>query len=165
VHGTKDGWAKLKWICDIAESIRVYQGMDWGRVMEQAGKLRSERMLFLGLLLARKLLGVALPEEVLQRVQADPVVKSLSVQVCERLFSKADGPVDVDRMVLYCRVTQRLLDQVPYLLYCLAKVMKPNMRDRMHLPLPVSISVLYYLLRPIRLLKEYGLRPFKPLLK
>ncbi len=165
VHGTKDGWARLLWICDIAELIRVYQGMDWGRVMEQAGRLRSKRMLFLGLLLARKLLGVDLPEEVLQTVQADPVVKSLSVRVCERLFSKVDGPVDVDRMVLHCGVTQRLLDRVPYLLYRLAKVMTPNVRDRSFLPLPASLFFLHYLLRPIRLLKEYGLRPFKPLLK
>jgi len=44
--------------------------------MEQAERLNCERMLFFGIFLARELLGTAIPEEVLQRIQANQKVKT-----------------------------------------------------------------------------------------
>src|SRR5438128_6595765 len=66
IHGSKDLWRRLQWICDIAELIHTYPKLNWERVVAQAKALGSERMLLLGLSLASELLGTPLPEEVLK---------------------------------------------------------------------------------------------------
>lgn len=176
VQVTKDCWqwqeqlVKLVKVCDIAELIRVHPGMDWNRVIAQAGKLGSERILFLGLLLARDLLGTALPEEISLSMQAHPVVKALAKQVCERLFlanhrsRAAERPpkyLDIEKNLFYFRVRERLQDKVPYILHLVHLAIAPTPADREFLPLPASLSFLYYLLRPIRTVAKYGFRPLK----
>src|SRR5262249_47194927 len=85
-HGTKHGWERLAWICDIAELLRARPEMAWKQVLEQADRLGSKRMLFLGLLLAQDCLGAAVPEEVRNHLQADSVVRVLAAEVRQRLF-------------------------------------------------------------------------------
>jgi len=155
VNGSKDSWKQLRTICDIAELIRVHQGMAWERVMEQASTLGSERVLFLGLLLARDLLGTYLPKEILQRIQASSVVKSLAAHVHERLFREieVDGwPAEVERFVFGLRLRERVRDRV---WYCFCYVI-PTSADRALLPWPAGLSFLLCLLRPIRLTVKYG---------
>ena len=87
--------------------------------MEQARSLRSERILVLGLFLASNLLDAALPEQVLQRVQADSVVQSLGTQLCERLFRETAVPPVVFEMqshLLALRTREHLQDRVRYYL-------------------------------------------------
>lgn len=139
VHGAKHYWARLNWICDIAELIRGHQGIHWERVMEQAVRLRSERILFLGLLLAGNLLGAALPENILQR-------DAFSLRMREWLWDRV----------------RYLLHRLPEYLYT---VVTPNTRDQAMLVLPLSLSFLYYLLRPSRLLRDYGWAWRKSLLR
>jgi hypothetical protein len=140
----------------------VHRRLDWTLLIEQARALSSERKLLLGLLLASDLLGAALPEDVWQRVQTSPVVKSLAMQVREQLFSASDFTTEkVKGIALHLKVTDRLWDRISYWLYCLSLVTTPNAADRAFLALPVCCSFLYCLLRPIRLVRTYGLRPHK----
>lgn len=64
VHGTQHSWERLLWICDISQLIKIHQAMDWARVIEQAHKLGTQRILLLGLFLANSLLGAELPNVV-----------------------------------------------------------------------------------------------------
>ena len=166
VHGSKHLWERLKWICDVAELIRVHAGMDWERVMEQASRANSERMLALGLYLAHTLLGATLPEQIWRRVQADQVVKSVAAQVHKRLFAEADGlPGDFERFAFYFNTRDGLRGKVKhcflYLRRYLCLVMIPSTVEKRLLPLPASLSFLYYLFRPIRLAVKYVLKPWK----
>jgi hypothetical protein len=178
VHASKPWhrWGRLAWICDVAELIRVYEGLNWGQVMAQASRLGSERRLLLGLRLSRDLLGTVLPQEVQQRMQADPVVKSLAGQVHEWLFCETEGRSetfdgvmerwqDRARSRLYTLITPtvvkwalwppvgllafpfRLLDRVPT-------------RNVWLWPLPLFalLSYLYHLLLPIRQAAKRGLK-------
>jgi len=156
-HGSKHFWAGLKWICDVAELIRVHQGIDWEWVMETARALGCRRKLFLGLLLASDLLGTALPKEVMQRLQADPEVKWLATFVYEPLFLGIDERNRViARLVFSVRVLERLRDKVRYCLFIWNYRGAPNARDREFLPLPSVLAFVYYLIRPIRLIVAYG---------
>jgi hypothetical protein len=85
------------------------------------------------------------------------VVKSLAVQVRERLFREADGPLVRRAECLYfcIKAREHLPDRVRS---CLCLV-PPTEKDRAILPLPASLSFLYYLIRPIRLVGEHGLSP------
>src|SRR5262249_51881104 len=51
-HGCKHVWQRLAWVCDVAEWLRVHEGVSWGPLFEQARQLGGERMLLLGLFLA-----------------------------------------------------------------------------------------------------------------
>lgn len=161
MHGTKDAWKQLKWICDIAELIRTHK-IDWQRVMDQASALGSERMLFLGLFLANVLLKTALPEAVLQKMQADSAIKLLATQVREQLFCNTDDSLETDKKyLLHLKARERLKDRIHLLFHFMVT---PSARDWELLPLPTYLYSLYYLLRPIRLIGEYGLSRWKYLL-
>lgn len=157
-HGLKEGWPSLNRICDVAEIIRVHQGMNWGRLMKQVSSLRCERRFFLCLLLARDLLGTTLPEEISQRIQSIPVLKLLAAQVRKRLFCKVFIPrTTFERFLNELRQTDLWQDRALCFLGFLHRTITPNEYDWASLPLPRFLYFLYYLLRPIRLVRKYGL--------
>jgi hypothetical protein len=173
VHGSKHLWERLAWICDIAELVRVHQDIDWEKVIERASRAGTKRMLFLGLFLSWDLLEANLPEKILQRIQADPVVKSLAAQLSERMFAQVDETVQVDeptfyrgeRNVFFIRMHERPQDRIRFFLLTQGiHWLIPNKQDQAFLPLPTHLYFLYYLIRPIRLIGKYGLSPLKHLL-
>jgi hypothetical protein len=135
-HESRHRWQQLKGICDVAELIRNHPRLEWGQVLEQAGRLGNRRMLFLGLLLARNLLGTSLPEHVMQRIEADPAVKSLATWVCKRLFRETEvAPrFSAQNYIFYFKVRERLRDKLqlclqhycPSFLHYFRKAMTPN---------------------------------------
>jgi hypothetical protein len=113
VHGAKHYWARLGWICDVAELVRTYPGLHWERVLEQASRLGGARMFSLGMLLAQSLLGAAVPEDLWRQLQLDPVVPSLATRVRVRLFAGADGlRRAVEQHTFYLRLGERVQDRV-----------------------------------------------------
>ncbi len=160
-HGTKHMWQRLVWICDVARLVSSHQ-MDWQRVVEQARRLSSERMLLLGLFLAHELLGAALPEGVLGMARADPAVASLAAQVYVWLWSgPPDCLGDLDGCLFHLRARERVQDRVRY---CLLLGLTPTPGDWACVELPPALFPLHYVLRPLRLMAEYGPALLKRLL-
>jgi hypothetical protein len=93
IHGARHCWARLGWLCDIAEIAR-YHELNWARVIDDATKLGSRRILFLGLLLAKDILGAELPMTALRGIEADRALRQLSEQVTWWLFGV--GPVPME---------------------------------------------------------------------
>lgn len=152
VHGAKECWGKLKWICDVAELIRAYPNLDWDQVLTQASQLHSQRMLLLGVELARQLLEIRIPETVLAAIQSDRTLPALMQQVCSYLFGSQPGqsPLISPTLFRLC-VRDRPDDQVQYFVW---RLFVPNVRDRRLIVLPKPLTSFYYLLRPLRLLGE-----------
>lgn len=170
MHGSRHGWERLGWICDIAELVRGNQNLDWEKLFEQAGVLGNERNLALGLFLASDLLGVSLPEEVLRRIQADPIVSRLAAQVRELLFCEDAVARDISYWHTYhLNVRERFRDRLRLRLHYYQRyahiAVTPTEQDQAALPLPGYLSFLYYFSRPFRLVKNYGLRSLKQLLR
>ena len=88
VHASVHRWYRLQWVCDIAETLRVCQSIDWNLVMERAATMGGERMLLLGLHLAHELLGANVPEIASRRIKADPTVGELAEEVYAEFFRK-----------------------------------------------------------------------------
>ncbi|HJY88390.1 MAG TPA: nucleotidyltransferase family protein [Candidatus Acidoferrales bacterium] len=155
VHGAKHFWQRLSWISDIAELLRSHPGLDWGRTRELARELDCERMLFLGLYLARDLLGANLSEEILADQREERVLHSLAGRVCAKLFwNPATEPGVIERCGFRIRMRERLWDG---LRYSLRMAVTPTEEDWALLPLPDRLNSLYYVIRPLRLLKKYGM--------
>ena len=164
VHGAKHCWERLEWICGVAELLHRHQDIAWEAVMVQASALGVMRMLLLGLFLASEWLEVTLPKAIGQRVQADPTVRALAAQVGEQLF-RENRISNATKRFFHIRMRERLRDRIqycvgyssPYAYRFCRRVLIPNERDREWVSLPASLSLLYYGLRPIRLLRQYGL--------
>ena len=155
MHGSKHLWTRLEWICGVAELVRARPTMDWERVVQRSHELGSQRMLFLGLLLVRDLLGAALPEKVCITADADRTAKLLATRVRERLFSEAE-PSAMEWWGFRYRVRERWRDQWPFLLSVVSTLVTPNREDRRFLPLPASLGYVSYLVRPVRLVRDHA---------
>jgi hypothetical protein len=166
VHASKDAWERLTYVCDVAELVRTHQDMDWRRVVERAGRLGSARMLFIGLLLARDLLETPLPKEVSRRAHADPAVQALVRGISERLFRRVDHSprrfAEMPFRPIHMKMRERLRDKVRYLVLLATT---HTVGDWMAMPLPKPLFFLYYVLRPIRLARNYGRKLFITILR
>lgn len=158
-HGANHWWERLSWICDLAELIRRRPQLDWETVQRRAQALGGERMLLLGLLLARDLLGAPIPATIGLRVRADRVIVSLARQVRARLFLEPEhGPGLFAGALFHLRARERRRDR---LRYCLRLATVTTAEDWALLPLPASLSFVYSVIRPFRLVGAYGLRPLR----
>jgi hypothetical protein len=93
LHGSKHQWARLEWICGVAEMVRS-KPLDWIRVLARAERWRATRMLSTGLLLAADLLDAPVPEPVISLTRRDPNVAALATTVLERLFADDDSTIN-----------------------------------------------------------------------
>jgi len=156
LHGFTHVWERLGWICDVASLIDQQNNIDWRRVLETANKLGLRRILMLGLLLAGDLLDASIPAEMRQAAGAEAVVKRLAHQVQENLFvERRPLPGLFEGAILNLRMRERKRDRIGS---CLRLILTPRSYDWMSLSLPESLFFLYYLLRPVRLARKYGLQ-------
>lgn len=153
VHATKHFWGHLLDVCDVATLIAANPGMDWQKVLAMAGKTGSRRLLVLGLLLAKDLLGAAIPENIWQKMESDQQVKSLALLVGRRLFPDSDSPPRVwENIRFYLKVRERLRDKGRYLVNT---AFNPTIDDWSLLPLPQALAFLRRLFRPLRLIVKF----------
>jgi hypothetical protein len=179
-HGARHRWDRLMWICDVAEFVRVYPRINWKQLLAWAETLGGQRLLLLGLGLAKQLLAATLPKDVSERIEADPAIEALVWDVQERLFRDLGVPGSRwERWHFYLRVRERLADRIRccqrigtipdgvdrsvlpwaarfYIL--IAILFTPNVPDWVYISLPARLSFLYFLIRPIRLFDKFVLR-------
>jgi len=154
VHGAKDLWGQLKWICDVAQLLRVHEDLDWKKTLELAYDSGGRRMLLLGLLLAKDLFDASIPEKIVKEIEFDSTARKLATKVEEGLFRKSNGGSGILRSSLfYLKVRERLRDRIRY---CADLALTTTPGDWALLKLPRSLFPLYSLVRPIRLIKKYG---------
>jgi hypothetical protein len=150
-HGARHYWSRLGWIADVAWLIERNPQLEWARVLETARRLRSERILFLGLLLASGLLGANLPPDVESRIRADGAANALATQIASWLLLSHSTEIGITaRDLFYLRFQDGWREKLRYLFRL---VTSPNMADWQFLPLPGSLTFLYPLIRIFRLIK------------
>jgi hypothetical protein len=165
-HGSKHLWGRLLWICDIGELIRSNATLDWQQIMRSARKSGSQRMVLLGLYLAKTLLGTAIPNDVARAIQTDRAVGLLAQELLLGAFP-SDAAM-IGRLTNYShalypffiRMRERPWDKVKLALHYsklnLSAAVTPNLGDREYFALPSSISFLYYVLHPFRVIGRYA---------
>jgi hypothetical protein len=154
MHAAKHQWVQLKLICDIAEILEV-PDLDWQYVLQEADDLGLKRALGTGLLLAQGLLGAAVPPKLAKDLKIDRTAKALAAQACTRLFEEPGERWGLQGGITsQIEVRERLRDRTKIFLRYLLHKLKPNERDRWFLPMPSSLSVAYYVVRPVRLALE-----------
>lgn len=115
VHGCRHLWVRLKSVCDVAALVGREDRLDWGRAFGEARETGAERMLALGLALARDLAGAKLPADVGKRVDGEPAVRALAASVRDRLFDdEMCQPASAAAQLFYLRARERWRDKATH---------------------------------------------------
>jgi hypothetical protein len=153
MHGAKHLWKNLGWICDVAELLRAHHALDWDQARREALRLRCERMLRLGVLLAEEVLQAPLPPEVSGEARRDATARALAGQILPRLFDAAEWVASGwESAAFHLRLRERPRDG---LRFCISLFLTPTLADWKALSLAPPLAWLYFGVRPVRLLGKY----------
>ena len=152
--GGKHQWEMLEWICDIAHLIGVRKELDWEKILDNAFGSGIERILLLGLYLAKSMLGAGIPNEINKRLMNDTVIISLAEEVRKRIFAEAENPPgEAQRFFFYLRMRENVKDKMQY---CFRRLFTSTNTDWALLRLPAPLFFFYRFLRLFRLVKKFG---------
>lgn len=154
VHGSKDFWERISWVADISEFVRAHRGIDWSVVIDRAGELRVGRMLNLGLALANQLLGAAIPAAMAARVERDTAARSIASDIVSRHLMREAPERGAGERFSYRR--RMVAGSVAGWRYSMRLTTLPADEDSASMRLPRGLAPLYALLRPLRLILQYG---------
>lgn len=153
VHGTKDGWKKFEWICCIAELLRKYPNLDWDRIIHTAEKESCVNKFMVGIYLAFTLCKAPLPESMEHKISKDGNLKSLSKPFMDIFFSNKSIVPDFTNNPRFSPIHLRVQDDIQNKLrFVLRQIFRPTAKEIRLWPVPVKLTFLYYIFRPVRLL-------------
>lgn len=155
VHGAKHFWERLIWIADISELTLSHGEMNWGTLFERANHMGAGRMVRLAFCTASKMLDTPLPREVLEQTQRDVVAQKLANQICARFSLEIHTPPVFQRFRFRVATRDGFTEGVRY---ALKLATLPTDPDRADLPLPKKLSGAHRWVRPLLLIRRYGIR-------
>ena len=154
-HGCKHFWRRLFWVADFADAARSDR-VDWEATLDLARTVGSERQLAVALALAERWLGAPIPAPLAARLRLCQAGRKASLPL-DRLSDLPVPVLDVDAYrrlgpwtVLRWRL--RLHRRTEARLALLLGIMRPSPDDQALIALPGTLSPLYYIARPLRLL-------------
>lgn len=132
VHGAKHGWARLEWICGVAELVHGGDQIAWLDLVSRATQTRSLRRLLLGLCLAHDLYRAPLPQDVKDLIRGDRQISLLAAAVSASLSGNGRtvegiqtfGTLDHD--LFHFRLGDRFPDSLRYLVYRVTTPSRPE---------------------------------------
>lgn len=154
VHETKDCWQKLESVLAIALLVRRPE-FDWGKVIRKAPLRGGERIHWVGLGLARELLGVSAPEHVLRRMRSDRFAAGLARKIAADFFRPRQTEGVIPKLLLFYRMRRGFPEKARFMGHLALVWVRPTEKEWRWLPLPDWLFPLYYLLRPLRLAAKY----------
>jgi hypothetical protein len=158
LHGAKDTWLKLVWLCDVDRLVRVSPSLDWEEVQAFAEESRCRRAVGLGLLLAHRLFATPVPSEVLARIAEDETLVRLAAKTERQLATGGiRRPWWLDRwgvLPFHLEVFDSGRDGAAYAGRALVTPLAWDW-ELCRIRLPDSLYGLNYLLRPLRLLATF----------
>ena len=154
MHASKHAWSRLIWICDVAQLLEVERELDWDLAIREAKRVGLWRPVALGVLLAHRVIGAAVPEEILKSFESDAASRSLAQYFQTSVFD-APGVLPKSR-VPYAIKLLGWKDRMKLLLSL--DLLRPNERDLETLRLPKLLYPIYFLFRAVRLAVDRSAR-------
>lgn len=171
VHGYRHYWQRLKWLVDIAELVDNHTDLNWSTIDALARRYGLVDIVDIALLLARNTLGANIPAEAALRIDAKPKLLRFTSYIWQVQFpTNADlaaNELSPSRRFMFeyslvenAHKRRLILHQIARMLFAPGR-WQPNQADRDWIRLPESLTGLYYVLRPLRLIRAYGREQIK----
>jgi hypothetical protein len=123
-HGAKNQWSALKHVYDVAALITSVD-LDWNTVADRAQRVQAERILGLGLLLVQRMVGSAIPPEVLEQLDLPDALREAAPKLEARMKRReSNQPVSLsytERVKLYLLLQDTLANKCRYALFSAAR--------------------------------------------
>jgi Uncharacterised nucleotidyltransferase len=148
-HGTFHSWSILSTVSDVAHLVHSQNSWNWSRVLQRAKDTGLRRQTLLGLSLARDLLGAPVPPQLIKEAEADPGVVAIRRWMAQNIWPRNGGDLGfLEQTWFYLQTRDCWKDKLRHI-WCRLAI--PTVEDWRWAPLPDSLYVLYYLIRPLRL--------------
>ncbi len=164
IAGCKSNWKNLKLINHVARLVRYIPEINIDLCMKFARDSGGERMLMMGILLARELLKVDVFPDVLSYAKSDvELAKQAEIIVRNRSRSISRQSESYSFAWKYSAQIKETLDHPKdRIIYVWRTVTLPYPIHRKHIPLPQFLHVLYFIIVPMH---DYLLMPAVKLCK
>lgn len=160
LHGSRHGWERFGWICDLNELILSREAVDWEQLAKKASDLGCEKVLGLGLYLVHDFFGHRFSFSDWQRIEGDPMLQSCAGKIRAQLFTESHVVMGLgDRYAYHLKLKEDRWDKwklhLHYILWYLRIIFTPRTVDTNIFKFPRVLEPLYYLMRPLRLFYSY----------
>jgi Uncharacterised nucleotidyltransferase len=149
-HGTKHCWRSLRWLCDIACHVQRSSDLNWRSCIRCAETSNCELVLKHSLLLAQQILGLDLPPEMASYCEAAKV-SALIATASSFLFCEDEDLSYGQTMRFHLVFARNWRDRAAMIF---ERIFVPAESDWQQLRLPRPLHFLYYMIRPIRFMRE-----------
>jgi hypothetical protein len=146
-HGTKEGWAMLKWVSDFARVVDHHRDLDWEALHALAVARGCGGAVLLACAMAEELLNVPAPHALVSRIAGSDRVRKQTAKIAGTMRRGLRPPVQMEHFadLLLCdRPTDRLRG-------ALRLLFTPTAGDYEAMRLPPALWGAYYACRPCRL--------------
>ncbi len=166
MHGAKHSWDRLEWISCLRALACAQPAGRWPLIVSEARRLRSTRLLHLGLRLAERLGSAPELRVPLALLPPDSMVDDLAGTVWERLFADevTGSSREVYRFRFYLKARERMWDRVRVVWSASVRIPHPKSSSWERTSLPASLMFLHYVLSPLGFLTKFGLRGLRGIL-
>jgi Uncharacterised nucleotidyltransferase len=152
IHGATHGWSRLKWLCDIAHIQSGYRQTDWIRLFTVARGLNAARPVVQACALAHIVFGSPMPDWVAAEAVKDKAISRLLKTAVCRLGAPDPRPRTVLEKCSFHLYRVGLRNTLRHKIEALSLTYNAN--DWRTVPLPDSLFVLYYPIRPLLWMKR-----------
>jgi hypothetical protein len=152
IHGATHGWSRLKWLCDIAHIQAGYRQPDWIRLFAMARELNAARPVLQACVLAQVVLGSPLADWVTAEAVKDKAISRLLKAAVYRLCAPDPLPRTVLEKCSFHLYRAGLRNTLRHKIRALD--LGYNANDWATVPLPDSLFVSYYAIRPLLWIKR-----------
>lgn len=155
----KDSWEdnplRLSKVCDIAELLRSHPDLNWRQIVDESRRLHCEYILAFGLAFSEEILGApGLAPQLRGLPRRNYEMLSLHVKGKLLNHMSADYRRSLSRNGFQVNIRERRRDKLYPYLWGFATPFRPSHLDREFVHLPQRLQLLYYLVRPMRILRD-----------
>ena len=151
LHNAGHRWNRLLWILDVAQIIQNYE-IEWSKLILKSNNRVLRKILFLNIYIVQELFKVELPREILNAINSEVRLENLALIILNKIFRNNIKFGLIDEAMLSLKLREKISYGVKDLIKGL---FKPTTNEFSNLSLSKRLFFLYYLYRPISILKKY----------
>lgn len=152
IHNASHQWSRLGWLVDIATLINN-QKIDWSKVIKLSQELSIQKILLINLYLCHFFLDLRLEDNLTNLLHDNSVIMTSNMFINHFFSDKSDNSL-IENMKTSLKLRERRIDGIKDVF---SGIFNPSFYEFNNLDLPSSFFFLYYIYRPLNLLKRYKL--------